>query len=547
MSKEKYQYAIKYEVRRYKNDKYIFIPNSLVKGVETMTGFCDLDGKEYPIFIDTIAPKAKVYVDMINYVDELPLIFPELEGESEEFMGEYFFEAYKDMPFYVNMTDVNEMGIPHRYFIDINKIDIDKSTAYYYMKNSIPCVVLNEKALNEVMDARTLKQAKLLLTKYQMGMKAIKQVKKRTGITSRVSITGDKVNYYEVDKAVDTAALDKQIEKQKSISSNSGFVSNKDISYVGLRDYLRKRIYGHEKEIDTFAQKLYMNYTAVEGEPIESILLVGPTGTGKTETVKSACEYLGIPWYEINASNLISQGIVGTSIEDVIIGLYERAGKDLKKAQRGLIFLDEFDKLNDTKNETKTDVKNILLTFTAGGAFPININNYNFTFDTTMTNKIYAGVFERISEKKNPIGFGTPNIMVPSLGTAEEIREKIIDKKYLSQEELSRITTILAYNELTRETKRDILLTCTSSVYLKKRNRYGRQFDIDLVLDDGYVEALLDQQTRISTGMRCINNSFNNTMDDVEKFILENEDKGYKKLVLTKDTVNNSSRFELSA
>ena len=82
---------------------------------------------------------------------------------------------------------------------------------------------------------------------------------------------------------------------------------------------------------------------------------------------------------------------------------------------------------------------------------------------------------------------------------------------------------------------------------MKKRNRYGRQFDIDLVLDDGYVEALLDQQTRISTGMRCINNSFNNTMDDVEKFILENEDKGYKKLVLTKDTVNNSSRFELSA
>ena len=86
-----------------------------------------------------------------------------------------------------------------------------------------------------------------------------------------------------------------------------------------------------------------MNYTALDGEDVESILLVGPTGTGKTETVKAACEYLDIPYFFINASNIVPQGIKGMSIEDVIVGLFEAANYDEKIAQRGLIFLDEFD------------------------------------------------------------------------------------------------------------------------------------------------------------------------------------------------------------
>ena len=545
MKKFKCQFGIKYQVFKLSDTEYIFKPLELVKGEETEKGFLCSNGKKYSIFTDKISGRNSYYIDMIYCNDELSYMF-DYDGDDEDFIGNYFFENYKDTIMYVDMTDVSDIGIPYRNMINKKLIKNSEPSSIYYMDNAIPNVVLNDRAVRELLDCRKLKDVKLLITKYQKNLEKIKKYSDTNGIT-RISITGNKVNYYDTNRNVDFKELEKYIAGETDISSNSGTVGTKDISYVGLRNYIRERIYGHEREVDTFAQKLYMNYTALEGEQLDSILLVGPTGTGKTETVRAACEYLNIPWYEINASNLISQGIVGTSIEDVIIGLYERAGKDLKKAQRGLIFLDEFDKLNDTKNETKTDVKNILLTFTAGGTFPISMNNYNFTFDTTMTNKIYAGVFERITEKKNPMGFLPSDLIVPKLGTAEEIREKIIEKKYLSQEELSRITTILGYDELTRETKRDILLTCTSSVYLKKRNRYGRQFDIDLVLDSQYIEALLDQQSRISTGMRCINNSFNNTMDDVEKFILENEDKGYKKLVLTKDTVTDSSIFELSA
>ena len=150
----------------------------------------------------------------------------------------------------------------------------------------------------------------------------------------------------------------------------------------------------------------------------------------------------------MNASNLVPQGIKGMSIEDVITGLYESAGRNLKKAEKGIIFLDEFDKLNDSDLDLKEPVKNILLTFTAGGNFPIDNDRYKFDFNSSRTTKICAGVFDRITEKVKSLGFNSTPEGNEKLGSAEEIRKKIIEKEYFTQEELTRISTILAYNEL---------------------------------------------------------------------------------------------------
>lgn len=545
MKKMKCQFAIKYQIIKLGETEYMFKPVELLKGEETEEGFRCENGKEYPIFYDVVDGRRKYYVDMIYADDELAEIF-DYDGDDEDFIGNYFFENYKKTLMFVDTTDVNEAGIPYRNMINLKLLSEDEDSKIYYMDDSIPNVVLNEKAVRQMLDCKTLKKIKLMLTRYQNNLDSIKKLKDTNGIT-RISITGNQVNYYETNRDIDFEELEKVRTDKKDISSNSGIIDSKDISYIGLRDYIKERIFGHESEIDTFAQKLYMNHTAVEGETVESILFVGPTGTGKTETVRAACNYLNIPMIEFNASNLNTEGIVGTSIESLIMALYESAGCDLEKAQRGLVFLDEFDKLSDAGDlSTKAPVKNILLTFTGGGTFPISTNHYSINFDSTMTNKIYAGVFDRINAKQNPMGFGTATKYVPMLGTPEQVREKIIEKKYFTQEELSRITTVLIYDELNRETKKDILLNSKLSEYAKKRDRYKRQFGIDLVLDNEYIETLLDQQSRISTGMRTVNNSVKRTIDNAERVILENEDKGYKRLVLTKETVNDPNKFDLS-
>ena len=541
--KMKCQFAIKYQSKKITDTRYMLVPVGLLKGEETEDGFKTNNGYEYPILCDVVNPKQKYYADMVYGDDELSLLF-DYDGDDEDFIGDYFYNSYKDTVLFVDTTDVNEAGLLYRNMINLKMISDDVDSSIYYMDGSIPNVVLNEKAIRKMMDCKSLKKVKLMLTKYQKELESIKEHRETEGVT-RISITGNRVNYYETSMKIDFDDLDEALwgePDNKVIPAASGG----EVSYQGLRDYLKERIFGHDSEIDTFAQKLYMNYTAEEGEAVESILFVGPTGTGKTETVRAACEYLNIPMFEANASNLVTQGIMGMSVEDVITGLYENAGCDLKKAQRGLVFLDEFDKLSDTNLETKAPVKNILLTFTAGGCSPINNGHYNFIFNSAMTNKIYAGVFERVTDKVNPMGFGAVKKIVPLAGTDEELRKKIVEKKYFTNEELTRISTILAYGDMSRDVKKDILLHSKLSEYVKKRDRWKRQFGIDLVITDDAIDALLDQQSSISTGMRSVNNIMKKTTDIAERSILENENAGYKKLVLTRDTVDNPSKFDLS-
>ena len=286
-----------------------------------------------------------------------------------------------------------------------------------------------------------------------------------------------------------------------------------------------------------------MNYTAEEGEIIESILLVGPTGTGKTETIRAASSYLGLPFAEVNASNLVPQGIKGMSIEDVLLELYAKAGKDLKKAERGIVFLDEFDKLKEGDAEIKGPVKNILLTFTSGGTFPID--GEDFSFNSAMVNKVYAGVFERINERRKQVGFNSNLQSLEPLGSEDDIRKKIIGKGYYTLEELSRISCVLGYDEIDRETKKQILMNSKLSEFAKKKNRYKRQFGIDLIADETYIDALLDSIEKSATGMRSVNNLVKRSINEAEKKLLEEETSGLKKLVLTKDTVEDSKKFIL--
>jgi len=537
----KCQYAIKYKKKKITDSKYIFIPVELLVGEETESGFKNKNGKVYPYIYDEINDDYTYFADMVYADDELSFIYG-YDGDDLEFIGNYFYNDYKDTVMLVDINDVNESGILYRNMLNLRVINEDEATAIYYMDNSIPNVVLNEKAIREIKDAKTLKDVKLVLTKYQRGLESIKS--HRDQDVTRISITGNKINYFETTKEINI----EELEEHEEETTNNGVEINSDISYQGLRDYIKERIFGHESEIDTFAQKLYMNYTALKGETVESILFVGPTGTGKTETVRAACDYLNIPMFDINASNLIAAGYVGTSIEDVIIGLYERSGANIEKAQRGLIFLDEFDKLSDVASgETKGPVKNILLTFTAGGTFPVSTNHYSFIFDSSMTNKVYAGVFDRVTDKQNSFGFGAATKRtIETLRTDEELRKKIIEKKYYTQEELTRISTILLYDDLSRETKKDILLHSKLSEYVKKRDRYKRQFGIDLVLDDDLIDAVLDKLSSNSTGMRSVNNFFKKTIDNAERTILENNNNTYKKLILTRDIVDDPNKFDLT-
>lgn len=549
MDEEIVEYGIKYKVIKLAPNKFLLFPLSLVRG-ESLGFDFQTERETLPLVGNKTDLKNKYVVDSVFSVQELKMIYDfedeESSEEDEAFLSEYFYNDYKERITYIETDDNNNINEKHD--IDLGFVKEQKNDITYLYEKNVPAVILNDDALNEIISCDDLREIRILLEKYKKALSDLERRNEQDGIT-KIRVVNGKIEEIEQKSKVENktpSTRTKNIESSFTTKSNSPTKkSNDSISYEGLRKSIKEKVFGHNEAIDTFAQKLYMNYTAQDGESIDSILLVGPTGTGKTETINAACAYLDIPSVCINASNLVPQGIKGMSIEDVITALYDRSGADLEKAQRGLVFLDEFDKLNGSDLEIKTPVKNILLTFTGGGVFPVDTERHGFIYDSSMTIKVFAGVFDRITQTKKEIGFGADQSKKVQL-KPDDISRKIIEKGYFTLEELSRINCILIFEELDRKTKKDILLGSKLSELAKKRARYKRQFGIDIITDDGFIDAILDSISNSETGMRSVNNIVKRVIDTAERTILENEGKGYKKLVLTKDSVSNPKNFDLS-
>lgn len=540
-TRKEYDYGIKYYVSKIRDDFYELYPICLVKGqIDYINGQFMTDDGTIPILVDKHSLTDLEIIGQVYSEDELRKLY-DYDDEDLSFLEDYFYNEYKDVLLLLTVSKDSD------YFkkseINIAPLLNQETIVSCTINNGDPTVVLNNDAFNELLDVKTKEELVTLLKRYQKLLKRFQDMHHRDGIT-KVSISNGTVTGIETIRSV--SELKKKEQEAQAALVIKERMSSKDVSYNGLRKALKEEIFGHDKEIDTFAQRLYMNYTALDGEPVESILLVGPTGTGKTETVRVACRYLNIPFFETNSANLVPQGIKGTSIEDVIVALYEQANCQIEIAERGCIFLDEFDKLNDSELEIKTAIKNILLTFTAGGTFPINTDRFYFDFNSTMTIKVYAGVFEKVNGKTTSIGFNNSLEDRQVLKTEEELRKSIIKNGYFTDEELSRISKMLYYQELSRETRKNILLHAKSSEFAKKKARYKRQFGLELIASDDFIDSILDSISEDVEGMRNINNKLKSVLDEAEKALLENEDKKYKRLILTRDTVTNPSSFDLS-
>ena len=281
-----------------------------------------------------------------------------------------------------------------------------------------------------------------------------------------------------------------------------------------------------------------MNYTALDNEKREPMLLVGLTGTGKTETIRAASDYLDSPFVEINTINLVPQGIKGESLEDCLYSLIVQAKDDIKKAERGFVFFDEFDKLGSNESDYKDAVKHILLKFIEGAKFTIDKQNNDYIFDTSKLNKVFAGVFEELYKKKNSLGF-TKSVEEQKT----DIASNISNKNYYGKELITRIKHFYLFDELSLETKKQILLESKLSEYLCKKERYLRQFKVDMIADDSYINRVLEILEEDNKSIRELNNLVSSTLEEIEYELLTNNHAN-QKLILTKDLVDNRNNFD---
>ncbi len=218
------------------------------------------------------------------------------------------------------------------------------------------------------------------------------------------------------------------------------------IGQDGAKKVLSVAVYNHYKRLAFYeAQKCKELETGKKIEGLaqldkSNILMLGPTGTGKTAILKAIALYLGVPFTVVDSSTLTQSGYVGSDPETCVRQLWEEAGKDREKTERGIIFLDEFDKIarkSGTNRSTSADpghegVQQALLKIVEGTKVHFTQGNRKHpdapTIEVDTTNILFVcgGAFEGIEKiiaKRVETGNGFGYTHVDKLGL-DELKDK---------------------------------------------------------------------------------------------------------------------------
>lgn len=523
---EKYDFGIKYKILKLNNKRFILIPVEVVEGYE-ISGKFYCDDIYQSLDATTNLDELDCLIDSIFSFSYLCNVY---DYDDAAFVKEYFFSEEEN---FIIFVEAKEEGIFKRK-INIKNLVKTYKREEYQMQEEKPAVILNDDSLNILLGIDEIETLKAELKRYKNSIAKFKEHNEKRDMT-KIVVENGHIKSFETGLPV--------IKSQEIISPsslNENVVDKKAVSLTGLEKYIKERVFGHDDEIKIIAKTLIMNYRAGNKYDIEPILIVGSTGTGKTETIKAASDYLDMPFLLVNTANLVPRGIQGTSIENCLYSLLALCNYDIEKAQRSLIFFDEFDKIGKSKLDIKEAVKDIMLDFLDGSNFLINNDSWSesYNFNTKMLNKVYAGAFQVLFDRKLPLGFGDMTIRECFNPT------KIYEEEYFGKELVTRIPHIFVYSPLDKETRKRVILESKISAFRAKMIRYEEEFHTKLIATDSYINSLIDKIGEKDKSMRDLNTLILSSLNFVECSLLENE--GHtKEIILTDETVENPHKFIL--
>src|SRR6266581_3451544 len=323
--------------------------------------------------------------------------------------------------------------------------------------------------------------------------------------------------------------------------------------YSVLNDY----VVSQEEAKRTLAVAVYNHYKrvqmAAEDDDVElqksNILLLGPTGCGKTLLAQTLARILNVPFAIADATALTEAGYVGEDVENILLKLIQAADFDIKKAETGIIYIDEVDKIarkadnpSITRDVSGEGVQQALLKILEGTVASVppqggrkHPHQEFLSIDTTNVLFICGGAFAGLD--KNAIGFGRE---ISSKRDAEsaELLSGVMPEDLLNfgliPEFIGRLPVVSAVHQLKREDLVQILMEPKNAL-VKQYQRFFGYDNIELVFTDDALWEIADKALERETGARGLRSIIENALLDVMFELPSRRD--VSKCVITKETI----------